>query len=67
MNICKNCKHWNCHVDCRELQKTNYCNILKSIIEIEIDQGRGWDSGGASVDEINTPFDFGCNKFEPMS
>ena len=40
------------------------CSILMNTIEVEIEQGGGWDSGGASVDEINTPGDFGCNKFE---
>lgn len=40
------------------------CAALKDALEIDLDQGSGWDSGGASVDEINTPGDFGCNRYE---
>lgn len=41
------------------------CEVINATIEVEIDQGSGWDAGGASVEEINVPGDFGCNKFEP--
>ena len=67
MNVCKNCIHWDCNVEFRHRAISNRCNILDSVLDIYLDQGRGWDSGGASVDEINTPFDFGCNKFEQIS
>lgn len=43
------------------------CKCLEDIVEVEIDQGSGWDAGGASVDEVCTPGDFGCNKFEHYS
>lgn len=39
------------------------CKVIKEVVEVDIEQGRGWDAGGASVEEINTPGDFGCNKF----
>lgn len=67
MNVCKNCKHWDCNVEYRHRDNCNRCNILKTVVDIDLNQGSGWDSGGASVDEINTPFDFGCNKFEQMT
>jgi hypothetical protein len=54
-NICRTCKHWDVtHVD----------NKIRQTIEIEIDQGSGWDSGGASVEEVCTPAHFGCNHWE---
>jgi hypothetical protein len=40
------------------------CQLLKEKLDVDIDQGGGWDSGGASVETINTPPDFGCNLFE---
>lgn len=40
------------------------CKPILDILEIDLDQGSGWDAGGASVEEVHTPGDFGCNKFE---
>lgn len=42
------------------------CEVIANTVEVEIDQGHGWDAGGASVEEICVPGDFGCNKFEPV-
>jgi len=53
------------HRDRAESTSTLPCKVLSDTVEVEIDQGGGWDAGGASVDEINVPGDFGCNKFEP--
>jgi hypothetical protein len=36
------------------------CDIIENHLEINIDQGSGWDSGGASVESININGDFGC-------
>lgn len=40
------------------------CKVITEEVEVDIDQGGGWDSGGASVDVINTSGDFGCIKWE---
>ena len=71
-NICRFCKHWDFgNVSNLEFRaETTYtlgCHKLKKVLDIEIDQGGGWDAGGASVETINTPGDFGCNKFESLT
>jgi len=53
------------HKDRIESTSSLPCKALESAIEVDIDQGGGWDAGGASVDEVSTPGDFGCIKFEP--
>jgi hypothetical protein len=69
-NICRTCKHWDVtHVDMRDsasgwMAYSMRCNKIRQTIEIEIDQGSGWDSGGASVEEVCTPAHFGCNHWE---
>ena len=62
--------HWRHHpedavkfcVDYRAEVNANLdCAAMHTVIEI--DQGSGLDAGGASVKEICTPGEFGCNKF----
>lgn len=43
------------------------CEVINATVEVEIDQGSGWDAGGASVEGIGVPGDFGCNRFEAAS
>jgi hypothetical protein len=69
-NICRTCKHWQTNwVENRE-SNTEFrvwpqkCAKITETIEIEIDQGSGYDSGGASVQEVCTPAHFGCNHWE---
>ena len=40
------------------------CKAILNSLEIELDQCGGWDAGGASVDTVSTPPDFGCNLFK---
>jgi hypothetical protein len=40
------------------------CMEILNVIEIDIDQGSGWDAGGASVESVNTPPTFSCSRFE---
>jgi len=48
-----------------ECQDTRMCEVLQNTLYITLDHGSGWGGGGASVNEIETPGDFGCAKFEP--
>ena len=71
-NICRTCKHWQVYMvedrdafcEWRTITNSNRCNKIRETIEIEVDQGRGWDTGGASVDYVDTPAHFGCNHWE---
>lgn len=65
--------YWMNHLDELKLYITNDrattntawdCRVIQGAIEVEIDQGSGYDAGGASVEEICTPGDFGCIKFQ---
>jgi hypothetical protein len=55
------------HRDRAEGTSSLPCKVLEGTVEIDIDQGGGWDAGGASVDEVSTPGGFGCNRFELYS
>ena len=64
---CRNCKHWcsgTSYPNAREWDSAMPCDKLKKHLDIEIDQGSGWDCGGATIEEVGTPPDFGCNLFE---
>lgn len=64
-NICRTCKHWEVNNEWRDdFQWQRQCKKIGKTIEIEIDQGDGWDSGGARVEFIETPPHFGCNHWE---
>lgn len=72
--ICRNCKHWitenPVHGGEWMRAETNItygarCKVIQRIVEIDISQGP-WGNGGAEVDEVCTPPDFGCNKFEAI-
>lgn len=67
MSTCRNCKHW-CYPEGYRFRSTTEhaenCKKIQEKIGIEIDQGSGWDCGGASVEAVETPPDFGCNLFE---
>ena len=72
-NTCRNCKHWtagtseNYPLIDRATTKYKYeCPKLKELLSVDIDQGRGWDSGGATTEAIETPGEFGCNLHEPL-
>jgi hypothetical protein len=53
-------------IESRNTEKGKWsCPVLKDTLEIDLDQGSGYDAGDASVEEVNTPGDFGCNKWEP--
>lgn len=70
-HICRNCKHWG-NGSISTMSRTDNsvynwkweCKVIKNEVEVDIDQGRGWDAGGASVDVINTSGNFGCIKWE---
>lgn len=73
---CATCKHWgNYHLlghvvamdqESREKASANdmelRCDMLRAEhkIKVSIDQGQGWDAGGASLDDVETAPDFGC-------
>lgn len=70
-HICRNCKHWgngSISTESRaDISRYNWkweCGVIKGEVEVDIDQGSGWDAGGASVDVINTSGDFGCIRWE---
>lgn len=70
MTTCRTCKHWDSkHEQNRTDPTWNYscpCLVLGKVLDIEIDQGPGYDAGGASVESIDTPPDFGCVHHEPV-
>jgi len=43
------------------------CKIIRVTLDIGIDQGPGYDGGGATVAWIDTPPDFGCVLWEPIA
>jgi protein-arginine kinase activator protein McsA len=79
-NICRNCKHWaswgsDTEHDQQSRQEEKYsrtCKYITSQVKdttsfmVNLDQGRGWDAGGASFEDIETPPHFGCNQFVPF-
>lgn len=74
MSTCKTCKHWCAGswatIDPkRELESTypRTCHKVRDALDIEIDQGSGYDCGGATIEDINTPPDFGCTLHEPWT
>jgi hypothetical protein len=66
MTTCKTCKHWKDYGgNSREWENYSMpCEKLKAALNIEIDQGEGWDSGDASVKDVETKPTFGCNLWE---
>ncbi len=70
---CRTCKHWCAGswatIDPRRefISSSRACGKLRDVLDIELDQGSGYDAGGASIEDIDTPADFGCNKHEPWS
>ena len=64
--ICCRCKHWGYpHSDRSATSKfSEKCNKIGAEIYIDIDQGSGWDAGGASVEGIETNPSFGCLLFD---
>ena len=67
LRTCRNCKHWaygQGNPDYREGDWSRPCKKIQDNLEVEIDQGGGWDSGGATLESIDTPPGFGCNLFE---
>lgn len=68
---CRTCKFWATDPFWNNIDHTREhvsggrdCSKLRDVIDIELDQGSGYDAGGASIGEINTPHDFGCVKHE---
>ena len=67
LRTCRSCKHWaykQADSEYREGDWSRPCKKIQDKLEIEIDQGRGWDCGGATIESIDTPPDFGCTLFE---
>lgn len=72
IDTCLTCKYWE-----HNLEGLSYpivhddsftCKVIGGgygdLVTAVIDQGQGWDAGGATLEEIETRSDFGCVKWE---
>jgi hypothetical protein len=72
MNTCRNCRHWTANessyptLDRNTTKYTFECPKLKNLLSVEINQGHGYDAGGATTEAIETPGEFGCNMHEKL-
>ena len=68
MNTCRTCKHWKCHPSFRsDTKSSEECRPIRGSLNIVLDQNRGYNCGGATVDHITTSPDFGCVLWEPIA
>lgn len=72
MNICSSCKHWEPEewirksIDDPDITNADFhkghCKILEDTLEIE--ECDSYGSGYNGIESVETPWDFGCNKWE---
>ena len=66
-NVCRNCKHWGTTYPSDRAPDSKYlqsCSKIQAELDVQLDQGSGWDAGGAFVDYVETKPSFGCILFD---
>ena len=75
MSTCATCKHWQPEewirksIDNPDIPNDDYlegaCEVLEDVLAIEENEVTGYGTDGQhGIAKIETPWDFGCNKWE---
>lgn len=73
--ICRNCKHWEpaqwivdvmAHGAIEDYSDVEgFCEVIQETITITECEQPGYHPGDNGIENVETPIDFGCTKWEP--